>query len=253
MKKHLVSAALLTTLCSGYTYADTSNAKAEDKDDQDTLKTGTKIGLFYSQTTNTSISFNSSLWLTYKPNEWEHEAKFNTYYTDSTDEDDGTNKYSLYYKASYDLGKAIAGYVENEYEHNQYETYRQSYTLTTGLAYKIIDEKKTKLEFGLGPGYRYTKRQGNDEDYPNKETNEVIASSYLKGEKTLSKTFSIGGGGKVEYGDSNTQYTADAFIKNTLMTNLAMVVDTQYIYNTDVASTKSNDELYSTLSLSYDF
>ncbi len=253
MKLPSVCAVLVSALSAHNVLAADSASTDKQSQKQPALTAGTKVGLFYSRTTNTSMSFNSSLWLKYKPNEWQHEFNFDTYYTESTDDDDGTNKYTLYYKTSYDLGKAIASYVENEYKHNQYETYRQSYALTTGLAYKLFDDKNTKLEFGLGPGYRYTKRQGNDADYPNQETNELIGSTYLKGSKKLSKTFSFGGGGKLEYGDSNTQYTLDAYIKNSLMTDLALVVDAQYIYNTEVASTKSNDELYSTLSLSYDF
>ncbi len=246
MKPNMVSIALLTFLTSSSVYAKTDSEK------ESPLKAGTKVGLFYSQTSNTSMSFNSALWLTYKPSEWTHDMKFNSYYTD-TDDDDGTNKYTLYYKADYDIGEALSGYVENEYEHNQFETYRQSYTLITGLGYKLIDDKETKLEAGLGPGYRYTKRQASDVDHPNKETNELIGSAFIKGSRKMTKTFSFGGGSKMEYGSSNTKYTVDAFLKNTLMTDLALVVDAQYIYNTEVASTKSNDEIYSTLSLSYDF
>ncbi|MDG3088491.1 DUF481 domain-containing protein [Vibrio hannami] len=249
MKLKLFTATVLLTLSSRCVFADNSNG--QDKKD-DTLKAGAKVGLFYSETSNTSMSFNSAFWLTYKPNKLTQDFKFSSYYTNE-EGDEGTNKYSLYYKASYDLGDEWSGYIENEYIYNQYETYRQTYTLNTGLAYKLFDEKKTKLELGVGPGFRYTKRQADDPDYPYDEVSEMIGSAYIKGSKELSKSFSIGGGSKVEYGDSNTKYTTDACIKNKLMEDLSLVLDAKYIYNTNVASDKDHDEIYTTMSLSYDF
>ncbi|TCN77682.1 hypothetical protein EDB37_10489 [Vibrio crassostreae] len=37
------------------------------------------------------------------------------------------------------------------------------------------------------------------------------------------------------------------------MGNLALTFDTEYIYNTTVASDQSNSEIYSSMNLNYDF
>ena len=57
----------------------------------------------------------------------------------------------------------------------------------------------------------------------------------------------------VAHGEENTHYNTKAYVKNILMGSLALVFDVEYIYNTTVADDQSNDEIYSTMSLSYDF
>jgi putative salt-induced outer membrane protein len=57
----------------------------------------------------------------------------------------------------------------------------------------------------------------------------------------------------VAHGEENTHYNAKAHIKNTLMADLSLVFDVDYIYNTHVAEDQSSDEIYSTMSLTYQF
>lgn len=75
----------------------------------------------------------------------------------------------------------------------------------------------------------------------------------LNAKTKVTDTLSIGGDAEVDYGESNTTYTLGANLKNILVGDVALVFDAEYVYNTDVASDKSNDEIYTTVSISYDF
>ena len=122
-----------------------------------------------------------------------------------------------------------------------------------GLGKTLIDDETSKLEMGSGPGFRYSKRQSYDKTRPNESQDDVIANAFVNGNTQLTAAMNVGGGLRVDYGDSNTTTTANAFLKNKLAEKLALVLDTEYIYNSQVAAGKSHDEIYSTLSLNYAF
>ncbi|MDC0611388.1 DUF481 domain-containing protein [Vibrio sp.] len=253
MTKKCIFPALSILLISGFS-ACASAADDSDKDKAADALSGTaKLGFLYSKASDTSSSLNSGLNLKYKPDEFSHEFKASTYYTNSSDDDDGVNKYALSYKFSYDLDPINALFIDNEYQHTQYQTYRHTYSVTAGLEHKIIDTKATQLSIGGGPGYRYTKRQADDSSYPNQEENDIIANGFIQGASKITDNLSVGGDANVDYGESNTTYTLGANVTNKLVNNIALVLDTQYIYNTDVSSDDSHDEIYSSVNLTYGF
>ncbi|EAS64439.1 DUF481 domain-containing protein [Photobacterium angustum] len=212
-----------------------------------------KLGFIYSKTTNTSMSLNSATDLNYKKNNWSNKLSLSSFYTDSTEEEDGVNKYQIALKNEYTMGPHSFTYLSNTYNHDQFGTYRSEYIVSTGLGYKFYDTKTTKLVVGGGPGYRHSRRQADDPDYPNQTEQNMIANAFLRAKKQFTPTFSAGFESNVDYGRSNTAYNLEAFIKNRLIDHIALMLDTQYIYNTEVASDKSNDEVYSTVSITYDF
>ncbi|MCP4957534.1 MAG: DUF481 domain-containing protein [Photobacterium aquimaris] len=99
-------------------------------------------------------------------------------------------------------------YLRNEYNHNQFETYRHEY---------------------------------------------IIANAFLNAEKKITSTLTVGANSGIDYGVSNTNYSIDGYIKNKLIGDISLLLDSQYIYNTEVSSDKSHSEIYSTVSLTYDF
>ncbi|SJL83383.1 DUF481 domain-containing protein [Vibrio palustris] len=230
-----------------------ASAVASEPSKENQLTGGAKLGFIYSKTTSSSTSLNSGVWLNYDDKPYKHSFKASNYYTNSQDDDDGVNKYLLNYKFAYSVGENYSVFIDNEYKHDQFETYRHVFDSTVGLQRDLIDTKKTQLTIGGGPGYRYTKRQDSDKNQPGKVEEDIIANAFINGKTKLSDTLSIGGGGNVDYGESNTTYTLDGNLQNTLVENVALVLDTQYIYNTDVAEGKDNDEIYSTVSITYDF
>ncbi|OEF29182.1 DUF481 domain-containing protein [Vibrio rumoiensis] len=222
--------------------------------DSGKLSGGAKLGFIYSNASTSSTSLNSGGWLKYEKEKWTNDFKASTYYTKSSDsEDDGTNKYSLSYKVSYQIAERYKAFIDNEYEHDQFETYRAVYSMTTGIERALIKTESSELNVGGGPGYRYSKRQTNDIDAPNQVSEDLIANAFINGKTKLTDSLSIGGDAEVDYGESNTTYTFGANLSNKLVGNVALVLDAQYIYNTEVASDKSNDEIYTTVSISYDF
>lgn len=223
-------------------------------DDGGEFSGGAKLGFIYSNASTSSMSLNSGAWLKYEKAKWTNDFKASTYYTKSSDsEEDGTNKYSLGYKLSYQIAESYNAFIDNEYVHDQFETYREVYSVTAGIEKALIKTKTTQLNIGGGPGYRYNKRQPNDVDAPNKVSEDVIANAFINGKTQLTDSLSVGGDADVDYGESNTTYTFGANLSNKLVGDVALVLDAQYIYNTDVASNKSNDEVYTTVSISYAF
>ena len=222
--------------------------------DQGQFSGGAKLGLLYSNASTTSTSLNTGGWLKYEKAKWTHDFTGSSYYTKTSDsEDDGTNKYSLGYKLSYQIAENYKTFIDNEYQHDQFETYREVYSVIAGIERTLIDTETTKVNIGGGPGYRYNKRQPDDIDHPNQVTEDMIANGFFNAKTKVTDTLSIGGDAEVDYGESNTTYTLGANLKNILVGDVALVLDAKYIYNTDVASDKSNDEIYTTVSISYDF
>ncbi len=244
------SACLLLVLGSSGCWAD-SHASAGQA--QPSLSGKAKLGFIYSRAQSMSTSLNSGALLSYQRGRLTHTIKGNTYYTHASDDDDGVNKYTLNYRLAYELTGKNKAYIEHEYKHDQFGTYRHVFAVTLGLQRSLIASKKRELTIGAGPGYRYEKRQSNDDDYPNQETNDFILSAFINGSTDISSSLSVGGEADVDYGDSNTTYTLGGNLTNKLMGDVALVLDSQYLYNTQVAAGKSHDEIYSSVSLSYAF
>ncbi|CAK3152218.1 putative salt-induced outer membrane protein [Vibrio crassostreae] len=213
----------------------------------------TKLGFIYSQNTSSSLSINSGISVGYKKENWGQRVQFDTYYTDAENDEDGTNRYTTNYGISYDLNEVTYLVATTRFEHDHYGTYRKQFITATGLGRHFYDTERIKLQGSAGPGYRISKRQSSDEEFPNKENYELIVNASIDGSLTLTETFSMGATANMAYGEENTNYNLKGYLKNILMGNLALTFDTEYIYNTTVASDQSNSEIYSSMNLNYDF
>lgn len=224
-----------------------------EQEDESPFTTLTKLGFIYSQNTSTSLSINSGISVGYKKENWGQRVQFDTYYTDAENDEDGTNRYTTNYGISYDLNEITYLVATTRFEHDHYGTYRKQFITATGLGRHFYDTERIKLQGSAGPGYRISKRQSSDEEFPNKENYELIVNASVDGSLTLTETFSMGATANIAYGEENTNYNLKGYLKNILMGNLALTFDTEYIYNTTVASDQSNAEIYSSMNLNYDF
>ncbi len=224
-----------------------------ESEDESPFTTLTKLGFIYSQNTSSSLSINSGISVGYKKENWGQRVQFDTYYTDAENDEDGTNRYTTNYGISYDLNEVTYLVATTRFEHDHYGTYRKQFITATGLGRHFYDTERIKLQGSAGPGYRISKRQSSDEEFPNKENYELIVSASIDGSLTLTETFSMGATANMAYGEENTNYNLKGYLKNILMGNLALTFDTEYIYNTTVASDQSNSEIYSSMNLNYDF
>lgn len=222
-------------------------------EDESPFTTLTKLGFIYSQNTSSSLSINSGISVGYKKENWGQRVQFDTYYTDAENDEDGTNRYTTNYGISYDLNEVTYLVATTRFEHDHYGTYRKQFITATGLGRHFYDTERIKLQGSAGPGYRISKRQSSDEEFPNKENYELIVNASIDGSLTLTETFSMGATANMAYGEENTNYNLKGYLKNILMGNLALTFDTEYIYNTTVASDQSNSEIYSSMNLNYDF
>lgn len=213
----------------------------------------TKLGFIYTENTSSSLSVNSALYLNYQQESWLHKASFESYYTDADNADDGANRYTVNAGSTYDFAEKTFVRGAGRFENDLYGTYRKQWILMTGIGVYLVNNDIVKTSISLGPGYRITQRQPFDSEYPDQMNYEVIASSTLDSSIVFSERLSMGATFDVAHGEENTHYNTKAYIKNTLMANLSLVFDVEYIYNTTVAEDQSPDEIYSTMSLSYDF
>jgi len=224
-----------------------------EQEDESPFTTLTKLGFIYSQNTSSSLSINSGISVGYKKENWGQRVQFDTYYTDAENDEDGTNRYTTNYGISYDLNEVTYLVATTRFEHDHFGTYRKQFIAATGLGRHFYDTERIKLQGSAGPGYRISKRQSSDEEFPNKENYELIVNASVDGSLTLTETFSMGATANMAYGEENTNYNLKGYLKNILMGNLALTFDTEYIYNTTVASDQSNAEIYSSMNLNYDF
>lgn len=81
----------------------------------------------------------------------------------------------------------------------------------------------------------------------------MIANAFAEANTKINDRFELGGRLGVDYGEANTSTNLKGFVKNQLMEDVSLQLDLEYIYNSTVASDQSNDEIYSTVSLNYDF
>lgn len=231
----------------------TEGSELKDEAEESPFTTLTKLGFIYSQNTSSSLSINSGISVGYKKENWGQRVQFDTYYTDAENDEDGTNRYTTNYGISYDLNEVTYLVATTRFEHDHFGTYRKQFITATGLGRHFYDTERIKLQGSAGPGYRISQRQSSDEEFPNKENYELIANASIDGSLTLTETFSMGATANMAYGEENTNYNLKGYIKNILMGNLALTFDTEYIYNTTVASDQSNAEIYSSMNLNYDF
>lgn len=212
-----------------------------------------KLGFIFSKTNETSMSVNSGASAIYDKDRWQQKGEFSTYYTKGNESSDGTNKYNLNYGVKHFINDDWFVYTNSKYEHDQYSTYREQVTAATGFGANLINEEDTKLSIGAGPGYRFSKRQDFDPDHPGNKEDEVIANGFIEGSSKLNDRFELGGELRVDYGEENTTTNVKGYIKNQLMAQVSLQLDTEYINNSTVAADSSNSEVYSTISLSYDY
>ena len=228
-------------------------SELNEEAEESPFTTLTKLGFIYSQNTSSSLSINSGISIGYKKENWGQRVQLDTYYTDAENDEDGTNRYTTNYGISYDLNEVTYLVATTRFEHDHYGTYRKQFITATGLGRHFYDTERVKLQGSAGPGYRISQRQSSDEEFPNKENYELIVNASVDGSLTLTETFSMGATANMAYGEENTNYNLKGYLKNILMGNLALTFDTEYIYNTTVASDQSNAEIYSSMNLNYDF
>ncbi|MCG3729843.1 DUF481 domain-containing protein [Vibrio cincinnatiensis] len=213
-----------------------------------------KLGFIYSKNNTSTSSINSGATIKYDQEQWRQQLAMATFYSYKSDSDeDGTNKYRLIYDVKHDVSQHLFVFGNGKYEHDQYATYRHQALGVTGLGATLVNTKTTKIDMGLGPGFRHSVRQPSTSVDGSRSDNEWIANAFVQAKSEVTQSVSIGASARVDYGDSNTTTSLKGTLSNKLAEKLALVFDTEYINNTTVAKGKSHDEIYSTLSLSYAF
>ncbi|WP_139299772.1 DUF481 domain-containing protein [Vibrio injensis] len=234
-------------LTSSFAMADATEAKSPWSGDA-------KLGFIYSKNSASTVSVNSGALVKYQQEQWRQQLALATFYSyKSNSNDDGTNKYRLIYDIKHDVSQHLFVFGNSKYEHDQYATYRHQALAVGGLGATLLDTETTKVDLGLGPGFRHSVRQPSSAVQGSRSDNEWVANAFVQAQSTISQNLAVGASARVDYGDSNTTTSIKGSLSNKLAERLALVFDTEYINNSTVAKGKSRDEIYSTLSLSYAF
>lgn len=229
-------------------------ALAEVAEEKSPWSGDAKLGFIYSKNNTSTLSINSGATIKYDQELWRQQLALATFYSYKSDSDeDGTNKYRLIYDVQRDVSQHLFVFGNGKYEHDQYATYRHQALVVSGLGASLVNSKTTKIDMGLGPGFRHSVRQPSTRVEGSRSDNEWIANAFIQAKSEVSQSLSVGASARVDYGDSNTTTSLKGMLSNKLAEKLALVFDTEYINNTTVAKGKSHDEIYSTLSLSYAF
>ncbi len=212
-----------------------------------------KLGFIFSKTSTSSLSVNSGATLTYEQEKWKQNGEFATYYTNAEDNEDGANKYKFNYGVEYFVANKQFIYFSSEYEHDRFATYRHQLTTALGFGATLIDTEQMTLSVGVGPGYRFSQRQNFDPEFPKQEMDEVVGNSFIDFNSGSTNGFKYGVKMNIDFGEANSSTNVKAYVKNQLVEDVSLLIDIEYIYNTVTASNKNSDEIYSTISLNYDF
>ena len=116
------------------------------------------------------------------------------------------------------------------YEHDQIGTYRYQSVLASGLGYTWIEATSTQLATDLGVGYKKFKPQV---DSAKSSIGEVVMTSMVNLERSLSRNLSLSNKLSLEAGSSNAFFQNDLSLKTKITDVLALAIDHQLRYNTN--------------------
>lgn len=114
-----------------------------------------ELGVFRSTGNTSNFGFTGALKLDRKGIDWEHTLQLNADYQ----EDAGTvtrEQYAAFYQPRYILNDDLFTYGRVQYEKDNIQGFRNRYSLSGGLGYKILTRENLSLSLEAGPALRRT-------------------------------------------------------------------------------------------------
>ncbi|MGL4712927.1 MAG: DUF481 domain-containing protein, partial [Shewanella sp.] len=198
-----------------------------------------------------SSSFNGRTQLIYDTEKTKQEATLKAYFA-SEKTQTTSEKYELQLQSNYKLTK---GYIfgRGDFTWDQFGSYTQIYTISSGYGFNAISNYKTKLSFELGPGYRYN-LPAVSVDIPNPDAEkDVILRTAAKFSQKLQEYSSLNADLTAEVGKNNNTLTLDMNYKNLVFQDWAFKIGVNIKYTEVVPEGSQPMDTITTFNLLYTF
>lgn len=114
-----------------------------------------ELGAFHSTGNTSNVGFTGALKLDRKGIDWEHTIQLNADYQKDA-ETITREQYAAFYQPRYTLNDDLFMYGRAQYEKDEIQGFRDRYSLSGGLGYRVLTGEKLSLSLEAGPALRRT-------------------------------------------------------------------------------------------------
>lgn len=197
-----------------------------------------------------SSSFNGRTQLIYDTKQTKQEATLKAYFA-SEKSQTTSEKYELQLQSNYKLTKGYI-YGRGDFTWDQFGSYTQISTISSGYGFNAINSDKTKLSLEVGPGYRFNQpAESVVEPNPDAEK-EIILRTAAKFSQKLQEYSSLNADLTAEMGENNT-LTLDMNYKNLVFQDWAFKIGVNIKYTEIVPEGSQQIDTITTFNLLYTF
>lgn len=211
--------------------------------------------LGYVQTTGNSetSNINAKLKLVKENEKWTHEANLSALGSSNEDQDTGEDETTAEkYRASIQSDRKLDDrsflYALSTYEKDRFGAFDYEATAGVGYGYKVVAEEDMKLQFEIGPGYRFNAGKEGAKDQ--EEATLRLAEKF---DWKFSETAELNQFVVAEGGDDNTITTAGISVKSALTGSLALKVGVNYKYTDEVPAGTDHADTETYANIAYNF
>jgi putative salt-induced outer membrane protein len=217
-----------------------------------------ELGVMVSSGNTEATSANTKVDLTHEADRWRNTVYFGALYgenaTFSTAE-----RYEARYQLDYKINDRLSWFGALRGERDRFSGFVYQATVSTGAAYKFIDNPTTKFSGSLGAGYRTLKEEvliqtpagevidrieGETESDPVITLGSLFEHNFNESTKITNKLL-------VESGSDNTAVQDDISLQVSMTDTLALAVGFGVRYNTDPPPLSEDTDLLTTINLVY--
>ena len=217
-----------------------------------------ELGVMVSSGNSEATSANTKVDLAHETDQWKH-----TVYVGALYGENGSfataERYEARYQADYKINDRLSWFSAIRGEKDKFSGFAYQATVSTGAAYKFIDDPKTKLSGALGVGYRVLKPEilikspagevldrieGEQDDEPVITLGSLFEHNFNDSTKITNKLLA-------EAGSDNTAVQDDISLQVSMTDTLALAVGLGVRYNTDPPPLAETTDLLTTVNLVY--
>jgi putative salt-induced outer membrane protein len=217
-----------------------------------------ELGVMVSSGNSEATSANTKLDLAHESDQWKH-----TVYVGALYGENGSfataERYEARYQADYKINDRLSWFGAIRGEEDKFSGFAYQATVSTGAAYKFIDNPKTRFSGSLGVGYRVLKPEvlikspagevlsrieGDQDEEPVITLGSLFEHNFNDSTKISNKLL-------VESGADNTAVQDDISLQVSMTDTLALAVGLGVRYNTDPPPLAETTDLLTTVNLVY--
>lgn len=205
-----------------------------------------ELGAFRATGNSSNFGFTAAVKLDRKGIDWEHIILANADYQ----KDSGTitrEQYGASYQPRYTLSKALFTFGRLQYEKDEIQGFRDRYSLSGGLGYRVIDRPDLTLAVEAGPALRRTRYV----DEPSETTWSTLTSVDF--DWMINKTMKLTQDASSYIGSDNNTFTSLTGIEAGMARGLKVRLSYSYEHETSPPEGSVKTDTISRFSLVYGF